>query len=317
MTKASLNISLPEASIATIEQARVSLRDIVSNLRPARVSLVRNEKLAAGQGCTIAERKAETSKSLMALLNALIDAPLNAETVFTLQVWASECLADLATIRTWAQLNAHGETFGHNEIIGVLLGQVREVRDLVRAAKLERTVLALPCTDSEIICAVPYGYDLPAFYFSNEEEYNTKLEAAKFIDRVRNCCGDYEHSLEFIDGEGSQEMLDSCRELEDYFEMAERLASMSGYEQAALAYLIENNQLSFADAIEKYEEVMVTDEAPDSLAYEYAEECLGLSGAALQYFNAESFARDCMLNGDWNTFRHAGTTYTIQNAASL
>ncbi|WP_257285078.1 antirestriction protein ArdA [Endozoicomonas sp. SESOKO1] len=176
-------------------------------------------------------------------------------------------------------------------------------------------------TTTTVLCAVPYGYDLPCFYFSDMETYEEKLAEMKELDLKQNLCGDYEHELQFIDGEhGSQSLLDSCEDLDQFFSIVERMESMDTNELAALDWLIDCRGYDLNDALEKYEEVYAVEERPEDYVYEYLDEIGYLSEMPehLQsYFNYEAFCRDLILGGDWDAHEYEGSTYTITNACCL
>ncbi len=179
------------------------------------------------------------------------------------------------------------------------------------------TILSNRTSGTEILCAVPYnGYTLPAFYFSSEEEYEVKLEAAKELDQIKNWCGDYEHEIQFIDGEGSQKMVDSANSMEEYFDLVTALEAMNDHQQAALGFLHSHMGLTIQQAMENIEEVNLTTDSATDYAYELAEES-GLSGFALNYFDAEKFARDMDLNGEIQEYRHNNTDYLITNVQAI
>lgn len=67
------------------------------------------------------------------------------------------------------------------------------------------------------------------------------------------------------------------------------------------------------EALAAYEDAVIGDhyESVEDYAYEYAEDCLGLEGFALDYFDAERFARDLTLGGDIVEVRNADTGYKL------
>lgn len=52
------------------------------------------------------------------------------------------------------------------------------------------------------------------------------------------------------------------------------------------------------DAVNRFQEAYIGEKSLEDYAYEYAEDVLGLTGAALDYFDCEKFGRDLELGGD-------------------
>ena len=166
---------------------------------------------------------------------------------------------------------------------------------------------------SEVLCANPYnGFTLPYFYFSSADEYEEKLEAAKELDLILNGCGDFEHELMFIDGEGSQSLVDDADSVEAYFELVDKLESMEEYQQAAFHSLQNHFGYNITEAMEKLDEVSISEGSPVDYAWEMAED-MGIEGFAMTYFDAERFARDLELNGEIMEIRFNGTRYIMTN----
>ena len=170
---------------------------------------------------------------------------------------------------------------------------------------------------SEILCAVPYNaYGLPFFYFSSEEEYNEKLEAAQELDLIKNLCGDFEHEIQFIDGEGSQKLIDTVQTMEEYFRIVAELETLDEHQQAAMHALTERLGMTTKEALDALEDAHVIEGTATDYAYDIAQES-GLDGFALTYFDSEKFARDMDLNGEILEFRFNHTEYVLTNVQGL
>ncbi|WP_422460935.1 hypothetical protein [Endozoicomonas sp. ALB115] len=176
-------------------------------------------------------------------------------------------------------------------------------------------VLNAPCADNEELCAVPYNRDLPSFYFSSFEEYEERLTVAKQIDLIFHLCGDFEHEVQFIDGEGGQWLVDAfgCN-IEGYYEFIDE----SNSDQiAALFYLVTSLGYSIEIALEKVDEVMLTTEALKDYAFDRACESGELSDFAKMYFNSEQYAEVLECNGDVHLFNYDGQEYLVTNHSGL
>ncbi len=172
-------------------------------------------------------------------------------------------------------------------------------------------IISANTSGSEILCANPFnGYTLPFFYFSTADEYEEKLEAAKKLDLILNGCGDFEHELMFIDGEGSQSLVDEAESVDAYFDLIEQLETMDEYQQAAFHGLQSYFGHSAPEALEKMDEISISVGSPTDYAWEVAED-MGLEGFALTYFDADKFARDLQANGEILEIRFNGSNYIM------
>jgi hypothetical protein len=155
-----------------------------------------------------------------------------------------------------------------------------------------------------------------SFQFSTLEEYTTHT-ASLYASH-----GLEEFILEFIDGTDFESSLASTINLAqhnvaEYFELLEQLEDASDTEQVAFLYLMSDIGYDTETALEKYEYVELSDESATDLAYAYAEDVIGLTGFALQYFNAESFANDCMCGGEWSEVNINGSQYIVTNVSGF
>ena len=143
-----------------------------------------------------------------------------------------------------------------------------------------------------IIAAVPYNWNLPTFYAESASEYFFKLQDAKGID------GDFEHELQFIDGTGSQALLDRVG-VTKFFQITEQSDDVTIY---AMDYV----------SVNKPEDILILEKSATDYAWEIAE-MEGLKGLAMNYFNALAYGRDLKLGGELTEFNYQGTTYIILN----
>lgn len=155
-----------------------------------------------------------------------------------------------------------------------------------------------------------------SFQFSSLEDYITKYDALNASHGLE------EFEIQFIDGTDFESSLASTINLaqhnvDDYFWLLEELEDTSESQQAAFLYLVSDLGYCAEKALEDYEYVMLSDESATDLAREYAEDAMGLTGFALQYFNAEAYANDCLLGGGWSEVNINGSQYIVTNASGL
>ncbi|MEH6652337.1 MAG: hypothetical protein V7707_20155 [Motiliproteus sp.] len=154
------------------------------------------------------------------------------------------------------------------------------------------------------------------FYFSTEDDYQSQSADAEQHHSIE------EFIIQFIDGSDFACNLASAINLHQgnlasYFELLDDLDDADESQQAAFLYVLNDLGYDTSEALEKYEDVMLSEEEPDAIAQEYAEDCMELTGFALQYFDAASYVRDCFASGDWSTIHNNGTRYTVTNANGL
>jgi len=154
------------------------------------------------------------------------------------------------------------------------------------------------------------------FYFTSVDDYTANAEALKESHSLE------EFAIQFIDGDDFACSLASAMKIDQgsiasFFETLEALEHAEEHEKAAFLYLVEDLGYDPEPALETYEDVMLSEEKPEDLAHGYAEDCMGLEGFALQYFNAEAFARDCLLGGDWAETKVGGKDYVVTNTSEF
>jgi len=151
--------------------------------------------------------------------------------------------------------------------------------------------------------ANPYSIDLSGFYFKSLEEYETKLAQAKRKDPS----GDFEHSIELIDGSnfavaafealsGSDGL--SPAQIEDFFEIVDEFDD----EDESLALLMRakdvyntKSAMELRDAMDESRDSLVGETSLVDYAYELVSE-QGTSSFSGDYFDYASFGRDFLLN---------------------
>ncbi|QDK03161.1 ArdA-like antirestriction protein [Mycobacterium phage SydNat] len=69
---------------------------------------------------------------------------------------------------------------------------------------------------------------------------------------------------------------------------------------------------SVSEAVDQFEDVYIGQMTIEDYAYEYAEEVLGLTGTALEYFDTEKFARDLEASGDVSEAWYDGEYYVFR-----
>lgn len=159
--------------------------------------------------------------------------------------------------------------------------------------------------------ANPYAFNLTGFYFSDDDEYQRKLKKAYATQ-----CHDFEHEVEFIDGDHlGFSVMGEC--LNTWFAYEDEWTALTSEQQFIIEHLVKSVGYSFKEALEKIEDVHYVSEKATHYAMAYAEES-GVSGFALRYFDSEAYARDCLLGGDWFELEPThGEHITITNLNGL
>lgn len=122
--------------------------------------------------------------------------------------------------------------------------------------------------------------------------------------------------IEFDDGDREDlELLDAAKDempgiLESFFEFCE---SGSREEKAAMYYLLEEKSMAWNEALEKIDEVQVSDLTLKQSAEEFFFDVYDVPKSIEIYIDIEKFAHDCEVSGDFFEFELAGCTYTITN----
>lgn len=159
--------------------------------------------------------------------------------------------------------------------------------------------------------AQPYALDARGFYFETAEEFETKYTANLPTE---------EYEIQVIEAPTwlaslIQKEISQCN-IAEVIEAAEAAEELSESEQAALFYLIDDRGESLTDALGQVEDVIIHCGDAEDAAREMLEDTGAFTGAPdllIQYFNFESFARDCLLGGDFREVEHNGQTWTVTN----
>lgn len=159
--------------------------------------------------------------------------------------------------------------------------------------------------------AQPYALDARGFYFETAEEFETKYTANLPTE---------EYEIQVIEAPTwlaslIQKEISQCN-IAEVIEAAEAAEELSESEQAALVYVIEDRSEKLTEAMSQVDDVVIHCGDAEDAAREMLEDSGAFSGAPdllVQYFNFNSFARDCVLNGDFCEVEHAGKTWTVTN----
>ena len=166
-----------------------------------------------------------------------------------------------------------------------------------------------------ILYALPLNIDARGFSFTSADEYTTKQEALR--DRFGAPVEEFE--IQFIDGDDSK-LFEACRidqtNLDTWFDTIE---SLDRQEKAALFYLVDQVGYRLNEALEKLEDVCISECSLIEAASELFDDCyLSEVPQAIQnYIDYQAFASDCRLGGDMYEFELGGTTWTVTNASEV
>jgi hypothetical protein len=166
-----------------------------------------------------------------------------------------------------------------------------------------------------ILHAQPYSLDACGFQFSSAEEFTAKQSALR--DRFGSPVEEFE--LQYLDGEDGQ-LFEACGinqcNLPTWFDDIEPLED---YEKAALFYLTNCAGYRLNEALEKLEDVCISECSLIDAATELFDECYlsDVPEAVRNYIDYEAFARDCRLGGDMYEFELNGSTWTVTNASGV
>jgi hypothetical protein len=166
-----------------------------------------------------------------------------------------------------------------------------------------------------ILHASPYNPDARGFNFSTAEEFTVKQSALR--DRFGSPVEEF--SIEYLDGEDGQ-LFEACRihqgNLSTWFDDIE---SLDRQEKAALFYLTDCAGYRLNEALEKLEDVCISECSLIDAASELFDDCYlsDVPEAVRNYIDYEAFARDCRLGGDMYEFELNGSTWTVTNASGV
>jgi antirestriction protein len=166
-----------------------------------------------------------------------------------------------------------------------------------------------------ILHAQPYNIDASGFQFTSADEYTAKQSALR--DRFGAPVEEFE--IQYIDGDDGQ-LFDACRihqgDLATWFDDIETLDRQ---EKAALFYLVDQVGYRLNEALEKLEDVCISECSLIEAASELFDECYlpEVPEAVRPYIDYDAFARDCRLGGDMVEFRFDGATFTVTNASGV
>jgi hypothetical protein len=163
--------------------------------------------------------------------------------------------------------------------------------------------------------AQPYSLDAVGFYFETLEAYTVKSES--LMDAFGNPVEEFE--IQFIDGDDC-ELFSACgidqSNLNLWFEI---IIDLADHEKAALYYLCSVSSYNLENALDKLEEVNLSEgnlkDVAETLFDEFYLDDVPVSVRA--YIDYEKYAQDCEMGGDLCEFEFNGTTWTCTNASSI
>ena len=173
----------------------------------------------------------------------------------------------------------------------------------------ETTTRAAQSTDT--IFANPYAFGGRGFYFTTLDEYQEGM--------LRLWPHDVEEvELSYCDGPHC-ELFNAAgigqATISQWFDL---LDTIEDDQLPALYYLLDDQGETLSEALERMNDVCVSEGTALDYAHEYIEDSGMLDALPEQlryYFDYEAFARDLKLNGDVTEFVYDGTTYTAQGGA--
>ena len=164
--------------------------------------------------------------------------------------------------------------------------------------------------------AQPYNPDSKGFYFSNQEEFDTK--STGLTDSYGGIVEEFEISV--IDGKTEEcAILNACGLDQMNFGTAlEALEQLDEYQLTALYYLLDGGS-NLDEALAHIEDVQISECRLLEAASELFDEChLHYIPSNLHaYIDYAAFARDMDQGGSMREFEFAGKTYTCTNADSI
>ncbi|ADL55538.1 antirestriction protein ArdA [Gallionella capsiferriformans] len=172
------------------------------------------------------------------------------------------------------------------------------------------------CESSQTYYAQPYSLDASGFYFSNFDDYTTKVEA------LRDCNGNQveEFEIQFIDGSHAESDLFQAANV-NQCNLGQFLAivdEVSDFSLPAIFYLLDQGR-TIEDAFNNFDEVCLFSGCLEDAAEELFDEIYAheIPENLRIYIDYCAFARDCQYGGDMVEFEFGGETYTCTNASGL
>ncbi|WP_423001589.1 antirestriction protein ArdA [Undibacterium sp. Ji67W] len=163
--------------------------------------------------------------------------------------------------------------------------------------------------------AQPYNMDAVGFYFDTLEAYEEKSES--LLDAFNQPVEEFE--IQFIDGDDC-ELFSACGinqgNLHTWFET---VADLADHEKTALYYLCRISGYNLIDALEKMDDVNLSEGTLKDVAETLFDEFYlnDVPESVRAYIDYEKYARDCEMGGDLYEFDFNGTTWTCTNASSI
>ncbi len=168
---------------------------------------------------------------------------------------------------------------------------------------------------SETFFARPYGQNAQGFYFGDAEEFKDRSEALR--DAHGNKVEEFE--LQYIDGNDGGLFEACCIGQANLSVWFDTIAYLEEYEKAALFFVVAEQGYRLADALDKYDDVSLTQCRLTEAAAELFDEIYlpEVPESIRSYIDYAAFANDCQQGGDMSEFEFAGKTWTCTNANSI
>lgn len=147
--------------------------------------------------------------------------------------------------------------------------------------------------------AQPYNIDATGFYFSSFEEYTEKQATC------RDSFGQPVEEFEIQHCDGANEFSSVVKpgqcNLEEWLEQAVQYEGLSGDEQTAFRWLVDDCSMDADEAFEKCGDVCIFEGTRNDYAHQFADDCYDLDKQMhelARYFDYDAFGRDLELGGD-------------------
>lgn len=159
--------------------------------------------------------------------------------------------------------------------------------------------------------ATPYAYGGPFFYFESLEEYEDKYKKNKDKDTGLPY---EEYEIVLQDGDSTEfavyKAMASDRfglpqhQIEEYFDRVDEIGGLRDDELAAIAYLTDDLNMDFKDALDKYDEVALFEGDKEAAMEEYVDGMGGVGelgdNVIEMYFDYDNFGRNLKIEGSFD-----------------
>jgi antirestriction protein len=162
-----------------------------------------------------------------------------------------------------------------------------------------------------VFSATPYAYGGPFFYFGSLDEYEDKYKKNKDKDTGLPY---EEYEIVLQDGDATEfavyKAMASNRfglpqhQIEEYFDRVEEIGGLTDAELAAIAFLTEELNMDFTDAVDKYDEVYLFEGDKEAAMEDYVDQMGGVGQlgdrVVEMYFDYDNFGRNLKIEGSFD-----------------